>query len=188
MVCSPLGAPAMAVWFDPACEASQQAIFIHESGWHTSPTAYSVHLGIVTVVSASQSQDMVLCGPSVLHLQMRYRRSRLLQNRPCSCRGPHEGECCCCSASKRRNAAWQDSVSHSSSGLASSDAWVSALGCCAGAVRALERVADKALQLGEAALSGYRSHSSSQCKNAALLHYAVSTWPLHVSRGCKAAV
>ena len=55
--------------------------------------------------------------------------------------------------------------------------WLSTLGCCAGAVRALERVADKALQLGEAALCGYRSHSSSQCKNAALLHYAVSALP-----------
>ena len=55
-----------------------------------------------------------------------------------------------------------------------------ALGCCAGAVRALERVADKALQLGEAALCGYRSHSSSQCKNAALLHYAVSARPFPV--------
>ena len=43
----------------------------------------------------------------------------------------------------------------------------------ADAMRALERVADKALQLGEAALCSYRSHSSSQCKNAALLHYAV---------------
>ena len=41
-------------------------------------------------------------------------------------------------------------------------------------MRALERVADKALQLGESALCNYRSHSSSQCKNAALLHYAVS--------------
>lgn len=44
----------------------------------------------------------------------------------------------------------------------------------AGAMRALERVADKALQLGEASLCNYRSHSSSQCKNASLLHYAVS--------------
>ena len=43
-------------------------------------------------------------------------------------------------------------------------------------MRALERVADKALQLGEAALCSYRSHSSSQCKNAALLHYAVRLW------------
>ena len=43
----------------------------------------------------------------------------------------------------------------------------------ADAVRALGKVADKALQLGKAALCSYRSHSSSQCKNAALLHYAV---------------
>ena len=42
-------------------------------------------------------------------------------------------------------------------------------------MRALEKVADKALQLGESALCNYRCHSSSQCKNAALLHYAVST-------------
>ena len=45
---------------------------------------------------------------------------------------------------------------------------------CADSMRALEKVADKALQLGESALCSYRSHSSSQCKNAALLHYAVS--------------
>ena len=61
-----------------------------------------------------------------------------------------------------------------------------ALGCCAGAVRALERVADKALQLGEAALCGYRSHSSSQCKNAALLHYAVSALPCAPVNACDA--
>lgn len=41
-------------------------------------------------------------------------------------------------------------------------------------MRALEKVADKALQLGESALCNYRCHSSSQSKNAALLHYAVS--------------
>ncbi len=43
----------------------------------------------------------------------------------------------------------------------------------AGAMRPLEKVADKALQLGEVALLNYRSHSSSQCRNAARLHYAV---------------
>ena len=67
--------------------------------------------------------------------------------------------------------------------------WLSTLACCAGAVRALERVADKALQLGEAALCGYRSHSSSQCKNAALLHYAVSARPFPVCRfSCKSMI
>ncbi len=42
-----------------------------------------------------------------------------------------------------------------------------------GTVQALERVADRALQVAEAAVCNYRSHRSSQSKNAAILYHAV---------------
>lgn len=55
----------------------------------------------------------------------------------------------------------------------------------ADAIAALERVADKALQVGEAALANYRCNRSSQTENAAILHRAVrslqATWS---ARGC----
>ncbi len=41
-------------------------------------------------------------------------------------------------------------------------------------MHALERVADRALQVGEAAVCSYRSHRSSQAQNAAILYQAVS--------------
>lgn len=40
-------------------------------------------------------------------------------------------------------------------------------------LHALERVADRALQVGEAAVCAYRSHRSSQAQNAAILYQAV---------------
>ena len=43
----------------------------------------------------------------------------------------------------------------------------------AGAIAALERVADRALQVGEAALGNYRGNRSSQSQNAAILRRAV---------------
>ena len=47
-------------------------------------------------------------------------------------------------------------------------------GCtCADTMHALERVADRALQVGEAAVCSYRSHRSSQAQNAAILYQAV---------------
>lgn len=44
---------------------------------------------------------------------------------------------------------------------------------CADTMHALERVADRALQVGEAAVCSYRSHRSSQAQNAAILYWAV---------------
>ena len=41
------------------------------------------------------------------------------------------------------------------------------------AIAALERVADRALQVGEAALANYRCNRSSQSQNVAILHCAV---------------
>ncbi|KAK9909456.1 hypothetical protein WJX75_002539 [Coccomyxa subellipsoidea] len=52
-------------------------------------------------------------------------------------------------------------------------------------MHALERVADRALQVGEAAVCSYRSHRSSQAQNAAILYQAVRLITLLTSCGTK---
>ncbi|CAL8467397.1 g6934 [Coccomyxa elongata] len=52
-------------------------------------------------------------------------------------------------------------------------------------MHALERVADRALQVGEAAVCSYRSHRSSQAQNAAILYRAVRLITLLTSWGTK---